>query len=80
MQKVRNIQGGQMKYSYFCKNCGHTVLSDKKDDIKKAREEHRIKTAIFGITQTIKKCPLVPVGDGTVTRIGLLPLLARDNK
>lgn len=51
------------KYSYHCKSCGHTVLSDDKQEVKGARALHKKRTITGqdGILLTIPKCRLVPV-------------------
>lgn len=56
-----------MKYGYLCKKCGHNVLSDNKDDIRKAREAHRARyeaNVSTGMREKIGGCAwkLTPYG------------------
>lgn len=61
------------KYSYHCNSCGHTILSNDKQEVVTARNAHKRKTITRQDgTKTTIKCIQVPTGRGTVAR----PVLA----
>lgn len=47
-----------MNYSFHCKHCGYTLLSNDKAEVKKRREEHYVEVARIAMTP-LKVCPLV---------------------
>lgn len=72
-----------MKYSYVCKRCNFTVLSNDKAEVRLAKQMHkaRVITGQDGLKRTMPKCILVPVGKGgTIARPQLAHILeARRN-
>ena len=67
------------KYSFRCKTCGYTKLSDDKQEVKEARNAHKRKT--FTRTDGTKmslKCILVPTGRGTVSRPIIADIIAEE--
>lgn len=55
-----------MKYSYHCNKCGHTVLSNDKEEIKLAKVLHKQRRMSNGIV--VPKCLFVPTGRGSIAR------------
>ena len=56
-------------YSFHCKKCGHTVLSNDKQEVKGARALHKARSFVnpaTGAPMIIPKCALTKV----VTRVG----------
>ena len=55
-----------MKYSFYCKNCGDSFMSNDKEQVKEYRKKHFVKyTSWMGIFQ---HCPLVETKRGTYAR------------
>ena len=50
-------------------------MSDDRKLVEEKRRLHPRTTIIEGLLKPIKHCPFVPVGDGTIARIGLLPFI-----
>lgn len=52
-----------MKYSFHCRKCGQTVMSNSKEEVKGARALHKARriTLPNGTGYDIPKCRLVPV-------------------
>ena len=50
-----------MKYSFHCKKCGHTVMSDDKEAVKAAKQMHkaRIIEGPAGMPMAVPKCLLM---------------------
>ena len=52
-----------MNYSFHCKKCGQTVMSNSKEEVKGARALHKARriTLPTGVAYDVPKCRLVPV-------------------
>ena len=52
-----------MKYSFHCRKCGQTVMSNNKEEVKGARALHKARriTLPTGVAYDVPKCRLVPV-------------------
>ncbi len=50
-----------MKYSFYCKNCGHTFMSDNKKEVSEHRKKHKIVELRNQIP--FRYCPLVPTNE-----------------
>jgi hypothetical protein len=61
-----------MNYSYHCKHCGHTVMSNHKPEIRLAKEGHRVKQwALDG--RVIRRCQgMVETKPGYFARVSLV--------
>lgn len=68
------------KYSYHCSKCGHTVLTDDKDEVKLAKKVHRARTVTLenGLKMLMPKCIYVPVkGTNAKARPALAAIIER---
>ena len=67
------------KYSYHCKACGYTKLSDNKQEVKQARNAHKRKTFTRADgTKMSLKCILIPTGRGTIARPVIADIFAEE--
>lgn len=62
-------------YSFYCKKCGYTHLSDDKAEVQAARIIHKTRRQIGGITG----CRFTHTGYGTIARANLVPTLIINN-
>jgi hypothetical protein len=63
-----------MKYSFYCKHCGYTFMSDSEEDVQDKKALH--KTNYVAKTLRHNTCLLIPTGRNTIAR----PLLAEHIK
>lgn len=65
--------GDIMKYSFYCKNCGDTFMSDDKEKVKEYRKNHLV---IFKtLMQTFEHCRLAKTARKTFARPSLAILI-----
>jgi hypothetical protein len=50
-----------MKYSFFCKNCGDSFMSDDRAEVEAYKRLHKIKMIVKGIVVS-QSCPMLSVG------------------
>lgn len=65
------------KYSFHCRTCGFTYLSDDKAEVKEVRNSHkrRIVIGADGFPKIVPKCVFIKTTEGTLARPDLAMIL-----
>ncbi|OGH08060.1 MAG: hypothetical protein A2W22_06315 [Candidatus Levybacteria bacterium RBG_16_35_11] len=66
-----------MNYSFHCKECGETIMSDDKKEITEKRKNHKYITNLF---TKAKMCNMIQTPKGTWMRPSLYWLIKAEAK
>jgi hypothetical protein len=67
-----------MKYSFYCKHCGYTFMSDSKEDVQNKKKFHKTPPVTVLTGARRNTCTLIPTGSGTIANPSLAEYIKND--
>lgn len=64
-----------MLYSFYCKKCGESFISENVAKVQKFKEEHYTKVPGLQKNKPYKLCTFVKTERGTIARPSLIPFI-----